>query len=104
MFQDLFHSDNANVNATLDVLNHDYMKSNKKRDKFQAVGGCSALVYRMQNCLDKAFDEFPACDQVTELKERAELTTLNSGCECTVHWIIVDSHPTLCFVGTVDPM
>jgi hypothetical protein len=35
MFQDLFHSDNAKVNAT-DVLNHDSMKENKKYDKLQA--------------------------------------------------------------------
>jgi ribosomal 50S subunit-associated protein YjgA (DUF615 family) len=66
MFQDLFHSDNAKVNATLDVLNHNSMKDNKIYDKFQAVGGRSALVHRMQSSLDKAIDEFPACDQVTE--------------------------------------
>jgi hypothetical protein len=45
MFQDLFHFDNAKVNATLDVLNHDSMKDNKIYDKFQASGGCFALVH-----------------------------------------------------------
>jgi hypothetical protein len=39
MFQDLFHSDNAKVSATLDALNHDSMKENKKYDKLQATGG-----------------------------------------------------------------
>jgi hypothetical protein len=77
MFQDLFRSDNVKVSGTLDALNHDPMKDNKIYDKLQAVGGCSALVHLMQNCLDKAIDEFPACDQVTELKECAEVTTLN---------------------------
>jgi hypothetical protein len=33
MFQDLFHSDNAKVSATLNALNHDSMKENKKYDK-----------------------------------------------------------------------
>jgi hypothetical protein len=32
----------------------------------------------MQNCLDKAMEEFLTCDQVTELNERAELTTLSN--------------------------
>jgi hypothetical protein len=31
----------------------------------------------MQNCLNKAIDELPVCDQVSELNELAELTTLN---------------------------
>jgi hypothetical protein len=58
MFQDLFHSDNATVNATLlDALNHDCIKDNKIYDKLQAVGGCSALIHLMQNGLDKAIDE-----------------------------------------------
>jgi hypothetical protein len=33
MFRDLFRSDNAKVNATLDVLNHNSMKDNKIYDK-----------------------------------------------------------------------
>jgi hypothetical protein len=40
MFQDLFHSDNAKVNATLDALNHESMKDYKIYDERQAVGGC----------------------------------------------------------------
>jgi K+-transporting ATPase A subunit len=31
----------------------------------------------MQNCLNKAIDRIPACDQVTKLTELAELTTLH---------------------------
>jgi hypothetical protein len=31
----------------------------------------------MQNCLDKAIEDFPACEQVTELNEFVELTTLS---------------------------
>jgi hypothetical protein len=31
----------------------------------------------MQNCLDKAIDEFPACDQVDHFNKLAELTTLS---------------------------
>jgi hypothetical protein len=62
MLQDLFHSENAKVNATLDALNHDYMQDSKKYDKLQVVGGCSALVHLMQNCLDRTIDELPACD------------------------------------------
>jgi hypothetical protein len=37
MFQDLFHSANAKVNATLDALNHDSIKDTKIYDKLQAV-------------------------------------------------------------------
>jgi hypothetical protein len=33
MIQDLFHSDNAKVNATLDALNHDSMRDNKIHHK-----------------------------------------------------------------------
>jgi hypothetical protein len=79
MIQDLFHSDNAKVNAALDALFHglDNENDKKKGDKIQAVGGCFALVHLMQNCLDKAVDRISACDQVTDLNELAELTTLH---------------------------
>jgi hypothetical protein len=70
MFQHLFHSDNAEVSATLDALNHDSMKENKKCDKLQATGGCSALVHLMQKCLDKAIDEFLACNQADQFNEQ----------------------------------
>jgi hypothetical protein len=86
MFQDLFHSDSAKANATLDVLNHDYINDNKLYDKLQAVGGCSALVHLMQNCLNKATDGFSGCDQVTELIERAELTTLSKTLIVIISW------------------
>jgi hypothetical protein len=86
MFQDLFHPNNAKVNATLDALNHDSMKDNKKYEKLQVAGGCFALVHLMQNCLDKAIDEFPTCDQVTELNELAELTTLYKTLKFIINW------------------
>jgi hypothetical protein len=76
MIQDLFHSDNVKVIAALDALELDLDKDKKKCEKIQAVGGCFALVHLMKNCLDKAIDGIPACDQVTELNELAELTTL----------------------------
>jgi hypothetical protein len=40
------------------------------------VGGCFALVQLLKNCLDKAIEEIPACDQVTELDTLTVLTTL----------------------------
>jgi hypothetical protein len=77
LIQSLFHSDNAKVNAALDELCLNVHEDKKKCDKIQAVGGCHALVQLLKNCLDKAIDKIPACDQVTELNELAELTTLH---------------------------
>jgi hypothetical protein len=77
LVQDLFHSDNVNVDATFAALNLDLVKDKKKCDKIQAVGGCFVLVHLLKKCLGKAIDRIPACDQVTELNELAELTTLH---------------------------
>ena len=80
MIRDLFCSDNAKVNATLDALDINCTKDKKKRESFVTVGGCLALVNLTRNCLDKAIDIIPSCDQVTELwelNELAELTTLH---------------------------
>jgi hypothetical protein len=76
MIQDLFHSDNARVNAALYALIVDLDKNKKKCDNIQAVGGWLALVQLLTKCLDKAIDTIPACDQVIRLNELAELTTL----------------------------
>jgi hypothetical protein len=76
MIQDLFHSDDAKVGATLKALHLNLNGNVKQCDKLHAVGGCFALVQLMKNCLDKAIDEIPACDQVTGLNDIAELTTL----------------------------
>jgi hypothetical protein len=76
LIQDLFCRNNAKVNATLGALFRNLDEDKKKCDKIQAVGGCFALVQLVKNCLDKAIDEISACDQVTELNELAELTTL----------------------------
>jgi hypothetical protein len=75
MIQDLFCSDNAKVNATLDALHLDN-EDIKKCESLVTAGGCLALVQVLKNCLDKAIASIPACDQVTELNELAELTTL----------------------------
>jgi hypothetical protein len=76
MIQDLFDSDNAKVNAALDALFKDLGEDEKKRESLVTAGGCLALILLLTKCLDKAIDGIPACDQVTELNELAELTTL----------------------------
>jgi hypothetical protein len=76
MIQDLFHSDNAKVNTALDALKVDLNKDKEKCSKIQGVGGCLALVLLLKKCLDNSIDIIPACDQVTELNELAELATL----------------------------
>jgi hypothetical protein len=40
----------------------------------------------MQNCLDMAIDELPACDQVSELNELTELTILNKTLNAIISW------------------
>jgi hypothetical protein len=77
LIQDLFCADNAKVNASLDALLLDLEKDKKKRQSLVTTGGCFALVHLMQNCLDKATDRIPECDQVTELNKLAELKTLS---------------------------
>jgi hypothetical protein len=76
LIQDLSHSDNAKVNAALYALSLDIDKDKKKSKNIHAVGGCLALVYLMKNCLDKAIDKVPGCDQVTNLRELPNLKTL----------------------------
>jgi hypothetical protein len=77
LIQDLFHSDSAKVYAALDALEINLDEAENKCEDLVTAGGCFALVCLMQNCLDKAIDRIPACDQVTELNELVELTTLN---------------------------
>jgi hypothetical protein len=77
MIQDLFRSDNAKVNAALDALKLDFDEDKTKCESFVTAGGCFVLVQLLKKCLDKAIDRIPACDQVTELNELAELTTLS---------------------------
>jgi hypothetical protein len=80
MIQDLAHSDNAKVNAALDALFLDLDNDKKKCEKIQAVGGCFVLVEVLKKFLDKAIARIPACNQVTELNEVAELKTLHKAC------------------------
>jgi hypothetical protein len=77
MIQDLFRSDNAKVNAALDALYLGLDEDKTKCESFVTAGGCFVLVQLLKKCLDKAIDRIPACDQVTELNELAELTTLS---------------------------
>jgi hypothetical protein len=78
MIQDLAHSDNAKVNAALDALFLGLAEKDKKQcDNIQAVGGCLALLQLLHKYLDKTIAIIPACDQVIELNELAELTTLH---------------------------
>jgi hypothetical protein len=73
--RDLSGSYNAEVNAALVALFTDLKKDPTTCDNIVAAGGCRALVQLLKNCLEKAIDGIPACDQVTELNELAELET-----------------------------
>jgi hypothetical protein len=77
LIQDLFHSDNAKVNTTLDALDLDFIKDKKNCESLVTAGGCFVLTHLMKNCLDKAMDEIPACNQVTKLTDFTELMTLH---------------------------
>jgi hypothetical protein len=77
MIQDLAHSDNAKVNAALDALSLDVQKGKENCDAVTAWGGCAALVHLLKDRLKKATKKAPACDQVSELNELVELTTLH---------------------------
>jgi hypothetical protein len=76
LIQDLFHSDNAKVNTALDALNLDLLTDKTKCETIVTLGGCHAVVQLVMNCLDKATNKKYVCDQVTELNELVELTTL----------------------------
>jgi hypothetical protein len=77
LIQALLYSDNAEVNATLDALDLNLDEDEKKCKNIQAVGGCFVLVQLVKNCLDKTIHESPACDQVTDLYQLADLPTLH---------------------------
>jgi hypothetical protein len=79
MIQDLFRSDNAKVNAVLDDLNREFLndKTVENCDTVAAWGGCAALVHLLKDRLKKVMKKAPACDQVSELNELVELTTLH---------------------------
>jgi hypothetical protein len=77
MIQDLAHSDNVKVNAALDALNLDFRKGKENCDTATAWGGCAALVHLLKDRLKKVTKKVPACDQVSELNELAELMTLH---------------------------
>jgi hypothetical protein len=85
MIQDLAHADNAKVNTAIDAsLDLDFMRDRLKRESFVTAGGCLALVQLVKKCVDKALNIIPACGQVTELDELAELTTVHK----TLHIMI----------------
>jgi hypothetical protein len=84
MIQDLFHHDNVKVNAALDALNLDVRKGKENCNIVTAWGGCAALVHLLKDRLKKAMKNGPACDQVSELNELAELTTLHKTLEAII--------------------
>jgi hypothetical protein len=102
--QDLLHSDDAKINAALDALNLNLIEDKKKCDKIQAVGGCLALVLLLKKCLDKVIDSIPACDEVTELNELADLTTLNKTLMVIVHLTLqhAESQIGITAIGCVE--
>jgi hypothetical protein len=59
-------------------LDLDLEEDKKKCESLVTAGGCFALIHLMKNCINKTIDEIPACDQVTELDELAELSTLDN--------------------------
>jgi hypothetical protein len=85
MIQDLAHSDNAKVNAALAALSLDVRKGKENCDTVTAWGGCAALVHLLRDRLKKATKKVPACDQVSELKELAELTTLHKTLQAIIY-------------------
>jgi hypothetical protein len=70
---DLFHSDDTKVIADLDALDLKLDEDSKKCEKLVTAGGCFALVQLIKDYLKNAIEKCPACDQVTELNEAAEL-------------------------------
>jgi hypothetical protein len=65
-------------------LNLDLLGDKDKCDKIQVVGGCLALVLLLKKCLDQATNERLVWNQLTELNELTELTTLHK----TLHIMI----------------
>jgi hypothetical protein len=68
LIQDLFHSDNAKVDDTLDALAQHLEGDKEKCDIFVKAGGSFTLVQLVNDCLKKASTMIPACDRVTNIK------------------------------------
>jgi hypothetical protein len=102
MIQDLFHSDNAKVDATLATLNEDLDKDEKKCQNIQAMGGCLAIVQLVKSCLDKVIARTPACDQVSDLNEIAELETLDESLGAIVSLTYHLDESTVVAIGGVE--
>ena len=79
MVQDLSHSDNAKVLATLLLLILDLDEDKRKWENIQVVGGCHAIVQLVKNCIDKVIAIIPACDfdKVTATGDLSELETID---------------------------
>jgi hypothetical protein len=76
LIQDLFHSDDAKVNAALKALDLDRCDDEEKWDTFIVWGGCPALVHLLTDRLKKAMQKIPACYQVREVNGLPELETI----------------------------
>jgi hypothetical protein len=100
LIQDLFHSDNAKVNAALDALKLDLSKDKEKCDTFTVWGGCAALVHLLKDRLKKATKKVPACDLVTELNELPELATIGNTLKAIV-WLTYYSEMGRIGIATV---
>jgi hypothetical protein len=56
-------------------LHLNLIEDKKDFERIHAVGGSFALIQLVKNCLDKAIDKIPACDQVTKLSALPNLKT-----------------------------
>jgi hypothetical protein len=100
LIQDLSHPDDAKVNAALGAL-YPVLVDTKKREICVAAGGYLALVQLVKNCLDKAIDEIPSCDQVTELDELDELKTLHKTLDAIISLIYLDENKAALAISSV---
>jgi hypothetical protein len=103
LIQDLAHSDSSKVDAALDTLNLDLDEDEMAGEIIATAGGCFALVHLMQNCLDKAMARVPACDQVADLNELAELTTLHKTLNIIVD-LTYHQHESRVYIPTIGGM
>jgi hypothetical protein len=106
MIQGLFQSDNAKLNDalcyTLDALNLDFITDKNKCERFVTAGGYFVLIQLLKKCLDKAIDRIPACDQVTELNEFAELTSLRKTFGVIMTFRHEESSAGIALIGGVE--
>jgi hypothetical protein len=108
MIQDLFRSNNTNVNAALVALNQDLMKDDTKCESLVTAGGCFVLVQLLKNCLEKvmAIGRIPAWCRVTKISAYPELTTLHKTLNVIINLIIrhAESRVSITAIGGVEAL